>query len=148
MSRTRKQKFIEGPPLFTAFKPMGVSCRKDSYVSLSLDEFEAVRLADYQGLDHAEAAEQMGTSRSTFSRLVMRARHKMAAFMIDGRQLVIEGGNIDFRCNVIQCQDCGSEVKVKIDSNVCECAECSSQNITKLADRFSRENCCKGGNHS
>jgi predicted DNA-binding protein (UPF0251 family) len=147
MSRTKKQKYVEGPPLFTAFKPTGVSCSRRSQISLTLDEYEAIRLADYLGLDHAEAADEMGTSRSTFSRLVEQARQKMAVFLIDGKQLLIGGGNINFRCNVIQCRDCGCMVKVELGTSIRECEQCNSKNFVNLADEFGQGNCCETGNH-
>ncbi len=61
-------------------------------VNLTLDEFEALRLADHEGLYQEAAAEQMGISRPTFSRLVAEARRKVARFLVRGTALKIEGG--------------------------------------------------------
>ncbi len=61
-------------------------------VTLTLDEFEAIRLADYQGLYHEQAAGIMGVSRQTFSRIVETARKKVADALVNGRVLGISGG--------------------------------------------------------
>jgi predicted DNA-binding protein (UPF0251 family) len=61
-------------------------------VTLTLDEFEALRLADHEGLYQEAAAQQMGISRPTFSRLIAEARRKVARFMVRGTALRIEGG--------------------------------------------------------
>lgn len=61
---------------------------------MSLDEFEALRLADLEGLYQEQAAEQMGVSRATFGRIVVAARHKVAQTLVHGRALRIEGGPV------------------------------------------------------
>ena len=58
-------------------------------VSLELDEIEALRLADLEGLYQADAAERMGISRQTFANIVERARHKVADALIHGKALKI-----------------------------------------------------------
>ncbi len=59
-------------------------------VCLGLDEFEALRLADLEGLYHEEAAAQMNVSRQTFGRIISEARRKVAEAIINGKVLVIE----------------------------------------------------------
>jgi len=56
---------------------------------LSLDEFEAIRLADYEGLYHEEAAGRMNISRATFGRILDGARSKVADVIINGKALKI-----------------------------------------------------------
>ena len=63
-------------------------------VSLSLDEVEAIRLADYEGRYHEEAAREMKVSRATFGRIVNGARHKVAEALIRGKALKIETNDI------------------------------------------------------
>lgn len=62
-------------------------------VTLELDELEAIRLADYQGLYHEDAAKQMGVSRQTFGRIIEQARAKVAKAIILGMALKIDTGN-------------------------------------------------------
>ena len=85
----------------SAFKPAGVPMRELEAVVLALDEFEALRLADLEGLYQEQAAEQMGVSRPTFSRVVESARRKVADALVHGKVLRIEGGPVEagpYRC--------------------------------------------------
>lgn len=148
MPRSKKEKMVYCPPLFAAFKPVNVMRNSLQRLPLSLDEYEAIRLADYLGLAHAEAAQEMEVSRSTFSRLIERARKKMAQFLVDGKELFIEGGNIHFRGNIIRCQDCGHMFKINIGVTFSECPECSSSNLVSLAGGFGHGRCCEHRNNS
>ena len=84
MPRPQKERIVHKPPLFTEFKPTGIARKYLSQTSLSLDEYEALRLADYESLSHNEAADEMEISRSTFTRLIEHARKKIASFIIKG----------------------------------------------------------------
>jgi len=154
MPRPKNDRIVHEPPIFTEFKLVGVKGRSLEQVSLSIDEFEAIRLADYKGLTHEEASEEMEISRSTFSRLIERARQKVARFIIQGKFLIIEGGNIHFRNNLINCKDCGHMFKTTIGISLIECPECKSTNLLNLAGGFGHGNCCtsnnykKGGNYA
>ncbi len=121
---------------------MGVRGRNLDQILLALDEFEAFRLADFVGLTHAEAADEMEISRSTFTRLIEKARKKIADFLIQGKLLTIEGGSIHFRNNIIHCQDCGHMFKTNIDNTITECPACHSKNLLNLAGGFGHGKCC------
>ncbi len=133
---------VHCPPLFIAYKPMGIMRSALQRLPLAIDEYEAIRLADYLGMDHAEAAQEMEISRSTFSRLIEKSRNKMAQFLIDGKELFITGGNIHFRGNVIRCQDCGHMFKTRIETSFFECPECNSKKLINLAGGFGHGRCC------
>jgi predicted DNA-binding protein (UPF0251 family) len=66
-------------------------------VVLTLDEFEALRLADMEGMYQEQAAGKMNVSRPTFSRIVEQARRKVATALIQGKALRLEGGAVVFR---------------------------------------------------
>ncbi|TCK62187.1 DUF134 domain-containing protein [Seleniivibrio woodruffii] len=105
MPRPSKPRVIGAQPEISSFKPRGISAKKLKAVNLTLDEFEAIRLADYQGLSHEDAAVLMNISRPTFSRLVEKARIKVASFIIEGSELNISGGNVTFQdrgCSVFK----------------------------------------------
>ena len=76
------------------FKPAGVPACALEQVTLTLDEVEALRLADLNGLYQEQAAEQMKISRPTFSRVVEEARRKVADALIHGKALRLEGGAV------------------------------------------------------
>ena len=144
MPRPKSNRIVHEPPLFTEFKPVGVPGTELEQVLLSLDEYEAVRLADYVGMSHEEAADEMEISRSTFSRLIEQARKKMASFLFQGKLLTIIGGNVHFRFNIIRCKDCGHMFKINIDSPMTECPECHSTNLLNHAGGFGHGKCCRG----
>jgi predicted DNA-binding protein (UPF0251 family) len=82
-------------------------------VELTIDELEALRLADFLGMSHEGAGKQMGVSRATFGRIVERARKIVAEALIHGKAINVEGGNykrVDpqqdrrFLCELCQCQ--------------------------------------------
>lgn len=142
MPRPEKHRIVNEPPIFTEFKPMGVVGRFLERTHLSLDEFEAFRLADFVGLSHAEASDEMEISRSTFTRLIEKARKKIADLIIHGKVLTIEGGNIHFRNNIIRCHDCGHMFNINIKTSFTECPECKSTNLVNLAGGFGHGKCC------
>ena len=142
MSRPQDDRIVHEPPLFSEFKPLGIKGQELEQVLLALDEFEAFRLADYIGLSHAEAAEEMGISRSTFSRLIEKTRKKIADFIIQGKLLTIEGGSVHFRNNIIRCQNCGHMFRTSISNTISECPACHSKNLINLAGGFGHGKCC------
>jgi predicted DNA-binding protein (UPF0251 family) len=154
MPRPKKQRIVHEPPLFTEFKPLGIAGRHLERTYLTLDEFEAFRLCDYDGLSHAEAADEMEISRSTFTRLIEKARRKIADLIIHGRMLTIDGGNIHFRNNIIQCRDCGHMFNINMNRSVTECPACQSNRLVNLAGGFGHGRCCintnqkKGGHYA
>jgi len=154
MPRPQKHRIVHEPPVFTEFKPMGTARKFLQESIMLLDEFEAFRLADYMSLSHAEAADEMEISRSTFTRLVEKARRKIADLIIHGKILTIDGGNIHFRNNIIKCNDCGHMFNMDINAPFDECPVCQSTNLINLAGGFGHGKCCvnrnfkKGGNHA
>jgi uncharacterized protein len=66
-------------------------------VLISVEEFEAIRLSDFEHLDQEKAAIMMGVSRHTFGRLLAKARATVADALVTGKELIIEGGNYEIR---------------------------------------------------
>jgi predicted DNA-binding protein (UPF0251 family) len=95
MPRPKKPRFVSGYPTLTAFIPEGVPVTGE--ISLSVEEFEAVRLSDFEGLDQESAANLMAVSRQTYGRILARARHCISEALITGKALKIEGGDYEFR---------------------------------------------------
>jgi predicted DNA-binding protein (UPF0251 family) len=90
VSRPKKERCISCQPNALFFKPRGIPLVHLEEVNLSLDELEAIRLADYEGLYHEQAAEKMNISRPTFGRILNEARRKLAEVLVDGKALKIE----------------------------------------------------------
>ena len=94
MPRPRLQRIVSGQPVVTVYKPAGVPVGSLEWVNLTLDEFEAIRLIDDEGLNQESAAAQMGVSRPTVTRILASARSKIAHFLTHGHALIIEGGPV------------------------------------------------------
>jgi len=94
MSRPPQCRRIAGKPGACVFKPAGVPACRLEWLNLTLDEFEALRLGDLDGLHHKEAATRMGVSRQTFGRIIENARRKVARALSSGMALNIEGGAV------------------------------------------------------
>jgi uncharacterized protein len=85
----RRARCISFNPSHTCFKPCGVRGRGLETQELRADEFEALRLMDYEGLYQEECAQRMGVSRPTFSRMIAEARRKVADVLVHGKRLLI-----------------------------------------------------------
>ncbi|MCR4766279.1 MAG: DUF134 domain-containing protein [Bacteroidaceae bacterium] len=96
MGRNKQLRQILSTPLTAGFRPFGRNCKRGNCIELLFDEYEVVRLLDYEGCQQAEAAEQMKISRPTLTRIYMEARKKISTALVEGRQLKITGGNKDF----------------------------------------------------
>jgi uncharacterized protein len=95
---------ILGMPGAPLFKPVGIPARALEVVAMTLDELEAIRLTDLEGLYQEEAARRMGVSRATLGRILAAAHRKVADALTGGKALRIEGGPVaaaprgPFRC--------------------------------------------------
>jgi len=95
MPRPRICRRVSFKPMVTYFKPVGKRMIELSETSLTIDEFEAVRLKDLEELDQEACAKKMGISQPTFHRLITFARKKMADAIVNGKAIKIEGGNFE-----------------------------------------------------
>ncbi len=103
MPRPTMWRTVAGLPAVTYFKPAGVPLRLLSEVTLAVEEMEAIRLKDMEGLEQEECAQKMSISRPTFHRVLKAARQKVADAFLNGKAIRIEGGNFaapgqQFRC--------------------------------------------------
>ncbi|MBN3037730.1 MAG: DUF134 domain-containing protein [Candidatus Diapherotrites archaeon] len=93
MPRPRKRRWVGSEPGITYFKPRGVPISDLDEVVLTVDEYEALRLADSENMPQEKAAEKMRISQPTFNRLLGSARHKVSDALISGKAIRIEGGD-------------------------------------------------------
>ncbi len=94
MPRPMKCRIITEMPNYLAFKPVGTPMEVLQKVVLTLDEFEALRLADFEELYQEDAAEKMNVSRQTFGNIIKSARKKISEALITGKAICIEGGDV------------------------------------------------------
>ncbi|MDD5431522.1 MAG: DUF134 domain-containing protein [Candidatus Omnitrophica bacterium] len=89
--RPKKYRIVRLDPRISQFSPRGRPGRPDE-INLTMDEFEAIRLADYMGISQKEASKSMRISQQTFSRVLKKARKLVANFLINGTIIKIQGG--------------------------------------------------------
>jgi predicted DNA-binding protein (UPF0251 family) len=138
MARPRKDRIVAYNPDVSYFKPRGIPMVDLDEVLLTIDEREAIRLADLLGYSHEDAGERMGVSRATFGRIIQKARQQIADALINGKAINIEGGNyrlvMDRR--LFLCQDCNSQWEAPQQTGrPRECPTCSGQNFYRFVDR-------------
>jgi predicted DNA-binding protein (UPF0251 family) len=121
---------------------------------LRIEELEALRLKDLEGMEQEGCAAQMEISRQTFQRILSVAREKVADSLINGKALRIEGGNYTRNICLVQCLGCGKqwpesyENFEKIMNGGFTCPECNSERIIcarQEKKRFCRRNCRRHG---
>jgi len=96
MPRPRQCRRVAQLPQATYYKPRGIPMGVLEQVALTVDELEAIRLADLEGLYQEEAAQRMNVSRQTFGRILEAAHRKVADALVNGKALSIDGGPIEF----------------------------------------------------
>jgi len=96
MPRPKCHRNICGMPDKNYFKPRGIPIVDLEEIVLNLDEFEAIRLADYEQMYQEEAAARMNISRQTFGRIIEAAHKKIADVLMNGKALKIDGGEVSF----------------------------------------------------
>lgn len=123
-------------PQVTYFKPAGVPARLLEGVALSVEELEAIRLKDVEGLQQEECAEKMHISRPTFHRVLESARRKVADVLINGKALRIEGGNFALASQRFRCHRDGHEWRVPFEAMASGlplvCPRCDSPSVRPI----------------
>jgi uncharacterized protein len=108
MVRPIKDRMVAFNPEVSYFKPRGIPMMELDEVRLTVDEREAIRLADLMDKSHEEAGRCMGVSRATFGRIVQRARKAVADALINGKAINVEGGNYRMvnAARMFMCRKC------------------------------------------
>ena len=94
MPRTTKCRRIYGFPDYYSFIPEDADVSRIETITISLDEFETIRLLDHEGLNQEECAARMGVARTTVTSMYESARKKLISTIVEGKRLCIAGGNI------------------------------------------------------
>lgn len=124
MPRPFKCRRVCGHPRIDYFKPGGVPVGDLEEVKFRVDEFEALRLADWEGLYQEEAAIKMGVSRQTFGNIINSAHRKLADAIVNMKALKIEGGIVQFSARGLICPNCKHRRVIASASNKHECSKC------------------------
>ncbi len=136
--RPRCPRRIETEPVVSYFKPRGVPLRDLEVILLSLEELEAVRLSDLEGLDQEEAARRMGISRRALWEDLQNARKKIVEALVKGKAIEIKGGNytVVLRRRYV-CKGC--QAKWQLPTGIGEpqqCPICGNKDINVQTDEI------------
>ncbi len=134
MARPRQNSKIQIPPRIKGFTPMGYYSKESKPINLNIEEFEAIRLLDYEDMSQVEAAVIMEISRPTLTRIYDRARKKIAKALTESQQILISGGKTIFNGNWYECENCSCKFDNPNKKQVTECPLCSDNKILKLED--------------
>jgi predicted DNA-binding protein (UPF0251 family) len=134
MPRHRRLRKIVSPPNFKGYKPYGNKKYNKQYIELLYEEYEAIKLSDYELLKHDEACELMGISRATFARIYESARRKIAKAFVEAKEIKTAYGNAWFEKDWFICNDCHSRFNIPKNGNTKQCPLCKKDNI-ELIDK-------------
>ncbi len=136
MARPAKLRCVAQLPSVGFFRPVGIPANDLQGIRLSLEELEAIRLKDLEGLEQEECAQQMRVSRPTFHRILQPARVKLADALINGKAIQIEGGDFELAQRLFRCGNDGHEWNVPFEAMAqklpLSCPKCLSGNIQPI----------------
>jgi predicted DNA-binding protein (UPF0251 family) len=130
MARPQKCRKICNPPKMEGFKPYGMPKCNFRPVVLKYEEFESIRLVDYDLLSQDFAANKMNISRPTFTRIYNSALKIIAKAFVEGKAIEIEGGNFQFEHDWYRCKKCFKLVQGIENHN--KCNGCKTYNLNEL----------------
>lgn len=136
MPRPTKFRTVEFFPEDTYFVPCGKPKCEIEEVDLKLEELEAMRLKDIEGLNQEECADKMHVSRQTFQNIIDSARKKVATALTEGNAIRISGGNYRANFCKFKCFNCGNLYEIKYEQDKYVCPVCGSDKVicSKKAD--------------
>jgi predicted DNA-binding protein (UPF0251 family) len=135
----RKRRLIE-PPTVTGFVPESGWFDPQNGIVLHFEEYEAIKLADYDNLTQLEASARLQVSRPTFSRIYDSARKKVARAFVENKSISVEGGRVEFDTNWFSCQHCGAVYKEETTAKKSKktCPVCASTDVIAVEDNIGR----------
>ncbi len=135
MGRPPKCRRVEFLPHCTYFKPAGIPLWSLEEVALTIEEVEALRLKDIEGLEQESCAERMGISRPTFQRILTSARQKLTHALVEGKAIRLEGGNYEYVSRRFRCAECRTEWDGQPAETEPSCPKCGSEEVASLSQR-------------
>jgi predicted DNA-binding protein (UPF0251 family) len=135
MPKPKKERFVLKPPSVLFYKPQGIPLSQLEQIVLEVDEYEVIRLVDYEGLHHKDAADKMKISRATCARIIESAHKKIATALTNGQAVRIEGGNFVLDRNRYKCKNCNNQWELPMNRITPgrgdpSCPKCNSDKVT------------------
>lgn len=130
MPRPKKKRKIHHPPKMLGFKPFGIPFKNSEQVIMQYEEYESIKLVVYEKLSQDIAAEKMEVSRPTLTRIYNSALNKIGEAFVEGKAILIEGGDFEFDKDWYKCNRCFKVTDGVGDSKIC--GSCPGDNIEEL----------------
>lgn len=135
MPRKKRNRRIQVPPVIKGMSVYGVRGRKTNEVILHIEEYETIRLLDYQNMTQEEAAVLMDVSRPTLTRIYEEARNKVATAFVEGRDIIFRGGDFYFDANWYKCGSCQASFS-DYGEKVTNCPVCQAEPVVSLNEFY------------
>jgi predicted DNA-binding protein (UPF0251 family) len=135
MPRKKRNRRIQVPPVIKGMSVFGVRGRKTNEVILHIEEYETIRLLDYQNMTQEEAAVLMDVSRPTLTRIYEVARNKVATAFVEGRDILFRGGDFYFDASWYKCSSCQASFSDYAET-VTNCPVCQSGPVVSLTEFY------------
>ena len=132
MSRRRRLRKIVKPPGFKGYKPYGTLNDNNEFIELLYEEYEALKLADYDLMNQKQASSLMGVSRATFARIYESARRKIAQALVDTKEIKTVYGNVWLDKNWFICLECQANFTIPPQITNRHCPLCKNKNIESI----------------
>lgn len=136
--RPKRFRRMRHAPLFRGFIPVGREGSPLEPINLHFDEYEAIKLCDYDGLKQVEAAKLMDVSRPTFTRIYESARNKIAIAIAEIRPINIDGGRVQMKNQWFRCTKCNSVFNGNTNAEKQHCPLCNSMEIEEQGQKISK----------
>jgi uncharacterized protein len=133
MPRPQKSRRIGIPPKMKGFKPFGMPVCKIDPIFLTFEEYESIRLVNYDKHSQEQAAINMNISRPTFTRIYNKALKQIAKSFVEGKAIIIEGGNYELDKDWYRCKKCYKLIQGIENHSKCEnCPAFSDNELVKI----------------
>ena len=132
MPRRRRLRKVVAPPGFKSFKPQGSKKSNKKAIELFYEEYEAIKLADFDSMSQLEASKLMGVSRPTFARIYATARQKIAQALVEAREITAVFGHAFLEKDWFQCSKCHSKFSLPPQADQNHCPLCQSDQFISL----------------
>ena len=128
---TKIRKIHSFPP-YAQYKPPRIPLSNLKNVTITLEEFEAIKLIDYENMSQREGAKSMNVSQATFNRVLKSARRKISTVLVNGFALTLEGGKNVLPCRIFKCGYCSHQWSPNGQGPPKICPICKSDNIIRI----------------
>lgn len=135
MPRRRKLRKVVAPPNFKGYKPYGYRGKSSDAVELFYEEYEALKLSDYDNMHHLDASKLMGVSRPTFARIYESARQKIAKALVESKEIKTIYGNAVMDENWYVCNQCHARFTIPQKKETQRCPICKSGDTNSIMNK-------------